>query len=200
MPATVAFWLLARTLYIPNLREDLRVEVAAAFKKGVQKGPDIEYLKGCPKLNAMFYETMRVHGGASGFRRVVSDTIIAGFMFKAGNNVIMPYRQMHIDEETWGQDAKMFDISRFITDPRLDTARTFKPFGGGATLCPGRFLVRQTALSLPAILVTRYDIHVVGGVRESAFPQMNERVPGVGVIVPVFEKVPKILVKSVAIE
>ncbi|KAG8361350.1 hypothetical protein FVEN_g1031 [Fusarium venenatum] len=137
MPATVAFWLLARTLYTPGLWEDLRAEVAPAFKNCIHGQPDIEYLKGCLKLNAIYYETLRVHGGASGLRRVASDTVIGGFTFKAGSDVIMPYRQLHVDKEIWGQDAKSFDIDRFIDNTKLATVRTFKPFGGGVTLCPG---------------------------------------------------------------
>ncbi|OBS22668.1 hypothetical protein FPOA_09000 [Fusarium poae] len=194
MPATVAFWLLARTVYTPNLWENLRAEVTPAFKNGINDQPDIEHLKGCTKLNAMYYETLRVHGGASGFRRVVSDTVIGGFTFKAGSDVIMPYRQLHVDEEIWGQDAKCFDIYRFIDNPKLASARTFKPFGGGVTLCPGRYLMHQIALSLIATLVTRYDIHIVGGHEIHPFPQMNHKGPEVGVIFPVFEQVPKIIV------
>ncbi|KAL6914762.1 hypothetical protein FSST1_012522 [Fusarium sambucinum] len=197
MPSTVAFWLLSRTVYTPNLWEDLRAEVAVAFKNGIHGQPDIEYLKGCQKLNAIYYETLRVHGGASGFRRVVTDTAIGGFTFKAGSDVIMPYRQLHIDEEIWGQDAKTFDIDRFIDNPKLATAKTFKPFGGGMTLCPGRFLMHQIALSFIATVVTRYDIHVVGGHASQPFPQMNHKGPEVGVIFPVFEQVPKITIKNI---
>ncbi|KAG5820656.1 hypothetical protein H9Q74_006201 [Fusarium xylarioides] len=62
-PSVLAFWLLARTLYTPNLKEDIKREVAQAFKNGIHHRPDVEYLKGCPKLNATYYETMRLHSG-----------------------------------------------------------------------------------------------------------------------------------------
>ncbi|CAF3591378.1 unnamed protein product [Fusarium graminearum] len=200
MPTTLAFWFLARTVYTPHLWEDIRAEVAPAFRNGIHSPPDIGYLKKCPKLNATFHETLRIHGGTAGFRQVASDTVIGGFTFKAGSDVIMPYRQMHLDEGIWGQDAKTFDIDRFIHNPKLATAKTFKPFGGGVTLCPGRFHAHRTALSFIAIVITRYDIHVVGGCESRPFPHMNTRGPEVGVIFPVLEQVPQIIVKNVDIE
>ncbi|RGP69594.1 cytochrome p450 [Fusarium sporotrichioides] len=196
-PATFAFWLLAQILYTPNLWEDIRAEVSAAFTDGIHSQPDMEYLKGCPKLNSIYYETLRIHGGAFGFRRVVSDTAIGGFAFKAGSDVLIPHRQLHIDEDIWGQDAKNFDINRFIDNPKLATTRNFRPFGGGVALCPDRFLVHQTALSLIATLVTRYDIHVIGGQESQPFPQMDDKGPEAGTIFPVFEQVPKITIKGV---
>ncbi|KAF5247075.1 hypothetical protein FAUST_927 [Fusarium austroamericanum] len=200
MPAIVAFWLLARTVYTPDLWEAIKTEVAPAFKNGIHSQPDIEYLKGCLKLNAIFYETLRVHGGANGFRTVSSDTVIGGFTFKTGSDVLMPYRQMHLDEVVWGQDAKTFDINRFIDNPKLAAAKTFKPFGGGTTLCPGRFHARHTALSFIATIVTRYNIQVVGGYKSEAFHKMNTRGSEVGVVYPVLKHVPKIIVKNVDIE
>ncbi|RBR09353.1 uncharacterized protein FIESC28_09961 [Fusarium coffeatum] len=194
MTSILAFWLLARTVYTPNLLEELRAEVAPAFENGIDTGPDMEYLKTCPKLNATFYETLRVHGGASGFRRVVSDTTIAGYNFKTGSDVIMPYRQLHIDKEICVPAAETFDINRFIDNPKLATGKTFKPFGGGPALCYGRFLVRQMAPCFLATLVTRYDMEVVG---DCPFPEMDHKVPQVGVIVPIMDQIPKIRVRQV---
>ncbi|KAL9564592.1 hypothetical protein ACKAV7_011044 [Fusarium commune] len=129
-PSVLAFWLLARTLYTPNLKEDIKKEVAPAFRNGIHHQPDVEYLKECSKLNATYYETMRLHSGSSSFRRVVQDTTIAGFQLKAGNDVMMPYRQLHLNKEYWGENAEQFDIDRFVHNPKLHSARTYKPFGG----------------------------------------------------------------------
>ncbi|KAG5796187.1 hypothetical protein H9Q69_004800 [Fusarium xylarioides] len=183
-PSVLAFWLLARTLYTPNLKEDIKREVAQAFKNGIHHRPDVEYLKGCPKLNATYYETMRLHSGSSSFRRVVQDTTIAGFQLKAGNDVMMPYRQLHLNKEYWGENAQDFDIDRFVNNPKLHSAKTYKPFGGGTTLCPGRLLARQMALVYLAILVTRYDIQVIGGCERQPFPEANDKVPTLGIISP----------------
>ncbi|KAF5025868.1 hypothetical protein F66182_2050 [Fusarium sp. NRRL 66182] len=184
-PSILAFWLLAHTLYTPQLKQDLQLEVRPAFKNGIENQPDLEYLKECPKLNAVFYETMRIHGGASTFRRVVQDTTIAGFEFRAGSDVMMPYRQLHLNREYWGEEPERFDIDKFLDNPKLASARTYKPFGGGATYCPGRHLAQQTALSYLATLVTRYDIEVVGGRQSQPFPEMDDKVPTLGIISPV---------------
>ncbi|VTT59180.1 unnamed protein product [Fusarium fujikuroi] len=129
-PSVFAFWLLARTLYTPHLKEDIKREVAPAFKNGISQQPDVEYLKGCPKLNATYYETMRLHSSSSSFRRIVQDTTVAGFELKAGNDVMMPYRQLHLNTKYFGESAEQFDIDRFVQNPKLHYARTYNPFGG----------------------------------------------------------------------
>ncbi|KAH6954504.1 cytochrome P450 [Fusarium avenaceum] len=199
-PSILAFWLLAQTLYTPGLKEELKAEVVPAFKNGIHNQPDVEYLKDCPKMNATFYETMRIHGGASTFRRVVQDTTIAGFEFKAGSDVMMPYRQLHLNEEYWGEEPTRFDMNKFLENPKLSNARTYKPFGGGATLCPGRLLAQQTALTYLAILLTRYDVEVVGGCKSQAFPEMDDKVPTLGIISPVPGQDLKIRVRDVTVE
>lgn len=197
-PSILAFWFLAHAMYNPQLKEDLKREVGPAFKNGIHKQPDIEYLlKECPKLNAAFYETMRIHGGASTFRRVVEDTAIAGFEFKAGSDVMMPYRQLHLNKEYWGGEPERFEIDKFLESPKLASARTYKPFGGGATYCPGRHLAQQTALSYLATLLTRYNIQVVGGIDSQPFPEMDDKVPTLGIISPVPGQDVKIQVKVI---
>ncbi|KAJ4049234.1 hypothetical protein NW756_006460 [Fusarium oxysporum] len=197
-PSVLAFWLLARTLYTPNLKEDIKKEVAPAFMNGIHHQPDVEYLKECPKLNATYYEAMRLHSGSSSFRRVAQDTTIAGFQLKAGNDVMMPYRQLHLNKKYWGENAEGFDIDKFVDNPKLHSARTYKPFGGGTTLCPGRLLARQMALVYLAILVTRYDIQVIGGCESQPFPEANDKVPTLGIISPKPGHDVKILVRDVS--
>ncbi|EMT67639.1 cytochrome P450 [Fusarium oxysporum II5] len=196
-PSVLAFWLLVRTLYTPNLKEDIKREVVPAFKNGIHHQPDVEYLKECPKLNATYYEAMRLHSGSSSFRRAAQDTTIAGFQLKAGNDVMMPYRQLHLNKEYWGENAEDFDIDKFVDNPKLHSARTYKPFGGGTTLCPGRLLARQMALVYLAILVTRYDIQVIGGCSSQPFPEANDKVPTLGIISPKPGHDVKILVRDV---
>lgn len=128
---------------------------------------------------------MRIHGGASTFRRVVTDTTIAGFGFKSGCDVMMPYRQLHMNEGYWGADAEIFDTQKFVDNPKLASKRTFKPFGGGSTFCPGRFLAQHTAVTFIATLLARLDIRVGGGLGSQKFPSMADKVPTLGIISPV---------------
>ncbi|KAI1035445.1 hypothetical protein LB504_006084 [Fusarium proliferatum] len=199
-PSAFAFWLLARTLYTPHLKEDIKREVAPAFKNGINQEPDVEYLKGCAKLNAIYHETMRLHSSSSSFRRVVQDTTVAGFQIKTGNDVMMPYRQLHLNKEYWGESAEQFDIDRFVQDPKLRSAREYNPFGGGTTLCPGRLLARQMDLVYLAILVTRYDIGIVGGCESQPFPEGNDKLPSLGIISPKPGHDVKILVRGVRVD
>lgn len=36
----------------------------------------------------------------------------------------------------------------------------FKPFGGGSTYCPGRFLARQEVMTFVAVVLNRFDVTV----------------------------------------
>lgn len=128
---------------------------------------------------------MRIHGGASTFRRVVYDTVIADYNFSAGSDVMIPSRELHLDSLHWGADPEVFNHLRFLENPKLSSHRGLRPFGGGDTLCPGRFLVRQTALSFAATVLTRYDIEVLGGIESQKFPDGDVNKPTLGVIPPV---------------
>ncbi|KAG4267397.1 hypothetical protein FPRO04_12957 [Fusarium proliferatum] len=155
-PSVFAFWLLARTLYTPHLKEGIKREVAPAFKNGIHQQPDVEYLKGCPKLNATYYETMRLHSSSSSFRRVVQDTTVAGFELKAGNDVMMPYRQLHLNTKYFGESAEQFDIDRFVQNPKLHYARTYNPFGG-ATIA---MTVVQCVVSAVAVKASGLNVSI----------------------------------------
>lgn len=58
---------------------------------------------------------------------------------------------------------------------RSATPARFRPFGGGATLCPGRFLAKREVLTCVALAVGRFDLALADPL--APFPRIEGRVP-----------------------
>ncbi len=91
----------------------------------------------------------------------------------------------HLDADIWGADANEFVPDRFIRDssrflPRGDEKQV-RPFGGGVSLCPGRFFASRQVMSLVAILLNMYDIEMAPGER---LPEIDMKTPVVGISGP----------------
>lgn len=67
-------------------------------------------LDSCPRLNAFFDEVMRMTNSSSSVRSVVSDTVIGDTVLGAGTKVLIPYRQLHFNEDVFGENALQFAI------------------------------------------------------------------------------------------
>jgi hypothetical protein len=52
------------------------------------------------------------------------------------------------------------DPDRFVRDSKLYSSRSYRPFGGGHSLCPGRFFAKRTIAYVLAAMVTKFDIRV----------------------------------------
>lgn len=88
-----------------------------------------------------------------------------------------------MDEEVFGPNPEKFDAGRFITKPSLAKDPSFRPFGGGLTYCPGRFMAQKEITTLVVLLfgnlgVTLHDAN-------PKFPTMETRKPCLGMMGPV---------------
>jgi hypothetical protein len=86
---------------------------------------------------------------------------------------------------------------RFAEDPKLYSSKSYRPFGGGNTLCPGRFLAKRTIAYAITALITKFDISIDvqrtrqaigGGGRGSTqpvrFPRIDHTKPSPGASLP----------------
>lgn len=145
---------------------------------------DIHYLTTrCPLLDASFNETLRLTMTASSARTVDAPTFVNGSLLTPNAKILMPYRQLHYDEEFFGPKTRSFDPYRFLNNPELQKSPAFKPFGGGMTLCSGRFLARAQILALTAVILGRYNMEVDGS--EKSAPRLDMKKPTLGVMDPV---------------
>lgn len=143
----------------------LRAEIAPTFASGnsIATLEQLQYLlTSCPLFRAFYDETLRLHTATSSHRTVVEDFSISGYTLKVGHNIICPSYIQHQLPEYFGKDPEEFDPDRFIepvlakgmpADPKMVRA-----FGGGVTLCPGRFYANNLVLSYVASVLWRFDI------------------------------------------
>jgi cytochrome P450 len=90
----------------------------------------------------------------------------------------LPIRQLHYNEDTWGPGPESLSATRFLENPKLSKSISYRPWGGGHTLCPGRFLARKSANAFVAILLSRYDVTI----DNTNFPKADGARPSPGVI------------------
>ena len=182
--------MLAHILFDESLYKDLRTEVKNAFKAGKL---DIDYLvSDCPQLQAVFDEVLRLKTFSTSIRTVISPTTINGTHLRVGTKVLLPYRQLHVDSSVFGLNVLEFERDRFLKDKNLGKSPSYRPFGGGSTLCPGRFIARSQVTAFVAEILNRFNIELasttgetgVGGSKPQ-FPRMDEGKPSLGVMGPV---------------
>lgn len=137
-------------------------------------------------------ETLRVTNGALPARRIVVPTQIRSKVLRSGNSILMRLRQLHYDEAIFGDDPARWDPERFSEKKILRNSSSFKPFGGGVSYCPRRFLARQEMLYFVALVIDRFDIELVAEVPKDGnpstpqtFPKLDESTPALGVNGPV---------------
>lgn len=145
-------------------------------------------LDSCVRLNCVFDEVLRVTNSSSSVRDVTSDTMIGDFVLRSGTKVLIPYRQLHFDEAIFGSNAQNFDSERFLRQKNLHKSPSYRPFGGGSTYCPGRFVARQEVVAFVAFVLKRFELEIPNAEADgvsNTFPRLEEMKPCLGVMGPV---------------
>ncbi|GME49713.1 cytochrome P450 [Neofusicoccum parvum] len=176
-----AFWLLNYLLFDQDLLSAIREETRPAFVNG---SVDVWYLiKNCPLLEATWFEMLRVVNGALSVRKVTAPIVVGGKLLQPGNTVAIPFRQLHFNEHVWGDDRHEFNPHRFLKDQKLRSHPAYRPFGGGASFCPGRYLAMAEACGFVAMFLHRFDVVLSdtgNGVRQR-FPLQDDTKPSTGI-------------------
>jgi cytochrome P450 len=167
-------------LYDSILLEKIRQETRAAFQ---DDEVDMDYLwEQCPQLESVYKEILRVMNAPIEAQTTMSDVCVGGKMLKADTKVLMPYRQLHLDEDVFGSDTRHFKAIQFLENRNLSRSPSLRPFGGGTTYCLGRFIVRWEAYLFVAVIIHHYEVALEG---DSTFPRPDEETPMGGIIAPV---------------
>lgn len=178
----VTFWVFAHIAHDPKLLDIIRQETQPGVIDDV---PCVRYLtESCPRLESIFYEVLRIYSSSSLMRKVLSPTTIGGKILRAGNQVIAPYRQLHYNQDFWGVNADKFDPDRFLRDKSLIQSPSFRPFGGGVNLCPGRHLGKSIVATFVALTLSRFEVSLDSQQGVQAFPSGDLGTPTIGTISP----------------
>ncbi|XP_075517544.1 ent-kaurenoic acid oxidase 2-like [Primulina tabacum] len=105
-----------------------------------QKGLTLKEVSKMEYLDKVIDETLRVITFSSVvFREAVKDVHVCGYTIPKGWKVLVWFRSVHFDPETYAEPKK-FDPSRW--DGFTPKAGNFLPFGAGSRLCPGNKLAK----------------------------------------------------------
>jgi cytochrome P450 len=160
-----------------QLLEDIRTELKTSIRPE-QPGPGTEALKLKLKLSlstlkdkslllqSVLQEVLRVYSRGVSSRLVMEDTILNNqYYLQKGSILMMPTSVIHSDPSSWGptnfQPHRFFSSQNgsFAPEPtKRSSAASYRPFGGGATLCPGRHFASAGILALTAMIVYKYDL------------------------------------------
>lgn len=177
----IAFWALAYIFHSPNLFSTLHAETAPSLKE--DGSIDVAYLIAkSPHLDSLWLEVLRLMMAGSAIRTVLEPTRIGTKLLMPGYKVMSPFRQLHFDEEVFGKDAGQCNPDRFFHNKDLSRHPSYKPFGGGLTMCPGRFVARQEVFVFITLLLHRFHGRLAPG--GQSFPRLDLETPTAGIISP----------------
>lgn len=181
-PWKLAFWVLSYILYDSQLHTKILAETKSTIHTDPHQGPDVDYIvTQCPLLEAVFNETLRLVAASTSIRNVIAPTSIGSKLLLPGSRLLMPYRPMHFSSQIFGPNTDQFNPSRFLENPGLSKHPGFRPWGGGSTFCPGRFLARREICTFVVAFLHRFNVEVLAG---EVFPRRDEVTPNLGIMEP----------------
>ena len=172
-----AFWMLYYIFSSPSILAELRSELGDILHTNVDskglasRAINVTGIKEhCPFLVSLFHETLRHRSCGVSTREVLQETTLSDkYLLKAGSVIQMPSRVIHFDPTVWGPTYGEFDAKRFMRrdlhgpkDPKIPSG-AFQAFGGGTTLCPGRYFARTEVMCTVAMFVMRFEMEPLGG-------------------------------------
>lgn len=178
----LCFWMMAYLVYDRSLFAAIKSEIMVAVRGGL---PHLETrLDECPRLVALFNEVLRLTASSASIRTVKTDTPLRNVVLSAGGKVLLPFRQLHFDEKTFGNNVDECDAERFLRDKSLNNSPSFRPFGGGSTYCPGRYVAKREVMVFIALAMSRFDDIMLAKNEHSAFPKLDTKTPSLGIMMP----------------
>ncbi|KAL5337981.1 putative cytochrome P450 [Aspergillus crustosus] len=168
----MCFWLVAHILSNPDLLRSITLEIQPAVNLQTREIDHTHLTENCPVLDSLYSEVLRLIVTSPMTRQVSTTTTIGGKTLKKGNNVLIIYRQLHIDQATWGPTPLTLQPQRFLHDKNLKTKPAYRPWGGGKHVCPGRFLAKKAVFAFVALLLGQYEIDM-DTVGKQPFPRAD---------------------------
>ncbi|KAK6857386.1 hypothetical protein PG995_007573 [Apiospora arundinis] len=160
---SAATWLVYHSLNDQHLLKSVHHEIDHLVENSQESAIDLsEISETCPLLYATWLETLRFHGTFTLGRWVHDDTTLAGtYHLPKGSYALAPLTPHHFDQAVWGDDAEEFRPERFFKkDGTLDqdVKKKLRVFGLFGTVCPGRFLATNMAMTLAIRLFSTLNI------------------------------------------
>lgn len=113
-----------------------------------------------PFIHSLWLEALRLGTMSAAARVVTQDTVLEGYLLQKGSVVLMPVHLMHFGNE-FHPDVKQFQPERWLVadEEKLKRQRALmRPFGGGTSLCSGRFVAEMEIVGIVSVLLGTLDI------------------------------------------
>lgn len=163
----------------PELIQEIRAETSRAISIDGKLDYNCQ-VRNFPRFMAVWNETIRLAASSASVRFVAEDTVIGNKLLRKGNRIVMPNRQLHMDERVFGANVESFNRDRFFQNEKVVRSPSWRPFGGGITMCPGRFIAQQAAFIFVALLLDRFDVSKA--MADQPFPEQDTGTPVLGVM------------------
>ncbi|KXH49257.1 hypothetical protein CSIM01_13125 [Colletotrichum simmondsii] len=208
----ITTWAMIELLRDQELFQAVRSEALETLNVDLVTGKrsfNVSKLISMPLMQSIYTECMRLHVSIALSREVVETTTLHGFRLKKGSMIQAPTHLVHLDEQIWSQEGHSASefwaerhlkhvkkveegTGRLITEKQFvlaGKANEFIPFGGGPSMCPGRFFAKQEILLTIAILITKFDMEFVewtnlDGSKSDRPPVDDERYFGTAAVPP----------------
>ncbi|KAF3924497.1 hypothetical protein AA313_de0209138 [Arthrobotrys entomopaga] len=155
-------WMMIYILRNPDLIPRLREEAATAIKLKPSLEIDFKTLVQLPLFVSILRETLRLAVSNMTARVVTDDTELEGYILKKGRMLVAPSYALHLSPvfDNPEHPATEFWADRFMVEgpERTKLLNSWRPFAGGITYCPGRFLVSAELFSLVGMLILQFDM------------------------------------------
>ncbi|KAI8151552.1 Cholesterol 7-alpha-monooxygenase [Colletotrichum sp. SAR 10_70] len=176
-------WVVMELAKNPSLWRAVKEEVQGAILPDpVTSKPaiDVTKLLALPLLQSVYAETLRLHVSINVTREVMEPIEWDGYVLPKGSLVQAPTQIGLQDESVWGVEghsASSFWAERHIKyvdkEDDLGHVKTtmefsmagrpsdYFPYGGGVSMCPGRFFAKQEIMLVAAMIVSRFEIEFI---------------------------------------
>lgn len=144
---------------------------------------DLPALVKDPFIQSLWLEALRLGTMSAAARVVTRETVLEGHLLRQGSLVLMPVQLMHFGAD-FLPEAKQFRPGRWLEADEKELKRqksVMRPFGGGTSLCSGRFVAEMEIIGVVSVLLQMLDVEFEEGHLEDQW-KFNPR--SIGVMAP----------------
>ncbi|KAI8623282.1 cytochrome P450 [Xylariaceae sp. FL1651] len=195
----MTFWNLIEVYDDAELLERVRADLSGAVlpHDTENKLPfrfDITAITGSPLLQSVYAEVLRMRVSLFHNRSPIQgDYSMGPYKFKQGGLVCVSTNIASNHADAWGDSRTNggrrpldeFWAERFLVSDSSDSTKkkfstegldgAWIPYGGGALMCPGRYLAKQEMMASVAVFGAYFDMQVLKGI-----PRMDDNFYGLG--------------------
>ncbi|GAB1311915.1 hypothetical protein MFIFM68171_02125 [Madurella fahalii] len=185
----VTAWCVMEIFKDPKLFKAVREELETTYETcpiSGQRTINAQTLTSLPLLQSIYIEGLRLHVSMNVTREITGPIELSGGITPEKGTILQAATEItHYDESIWGRDkhpASEFWAERhvkYVDDGHGKRVRQFVmaggpndffPYGGGVSICPGRFFAKQEIMLAIAIMVSRFNVEFLGWVNRDGTP------------------------------